>query len=93
MGGHYNPFFENHGSMNSAIRHVGDLGNLDTDNNGITTVTYEDKVITLFGIRSIVGRGCVLHEGMDDLGMGSTQGSKMTGNAGGRKACGVVALK
>lgn len=33
-GGHYNPFGMTHGSRESEERHVGDLGNIEADENG-----------------------------------------------------------
>jgi len=33
-----------------------------------------------------------VHEGEDDLGRGGHETSKVTGNAGGRAACGVIGL-
>merc|ERR1712004_207397 len=45
------------------------------------------------GERDIAGRAIVIHAGSDDLGTGTgdaEEGSKKTGNAGGRVACGVI---
>ena len=44
------------------------------------------------GERSIIGRAIVVHEGIDDLGLGGNEGSKTTGNAGGRVGCGVIGI-
>ncbi|KAG8793976.1 Superoxide dismutase [Cu-Zn], partial [Serendipita sp. 398] len=49
-------------------------------------------IISLKGIKSIVGRAIVVHTGTDDLGKGGNDGSLTTGNAGGRAACGVIGL-
>ena len=46
--------------------------------------------MTLFGAYSVLGRSCVLHANVDDLGRGGHELSKTTGNAGGRVACGVI---
>ena len=74
------------------MRHVGDLGNVNADENGKVQQNMEDSWITLSGYHSVVGRGCVVHEKEDDLGRGGDEESKKTGNAGKRIACGVVAL-
>ena len=41
----------------------------------------------------MAGRGIVVHAGEDDLGLGGDDGSKKTGNAGARAACGTIALQ
>ena len=46
----------------------------------------------LHGEHSVVGRSCVTHAGVDDLGQGGHELSSTTGNAGGRLACGVIGL-
>ena len=71
-------------------RHVGDLGNVVANEEGIATYEREDQLITLYGAYSVLGRSCVVHEGEDDLGLGGHELSKTTGNAGGRVACGVI---
>lgn len=81
-----------HGARDSEVRHVGDLGNLKADANGVAETTFSDAVISLTGNRSIIGRGVIVHEGVDDLGLGGHQDSLKTGNAGGRAACGVIGI-
>ena len=44
----------------------------------------------LYGEHSVIGRSCVTHAGVDDLGQGGNEESLKTGNAGGRVACGVI---
>jgi Cu-Zn family superoxide dismutase len=73
-------------------RHVGDLGNVQTDVNGIATVNIKDKHIALQGEHSILGRCLVVHEKADDLGRGGDDESKKTGNAGKRLACGIIGI-
>jgi Cu-Zn family superoxide dismutase len=46
----------------------------------------------LYGLYSVLGRGIVLHNGTDDLGLGGHNLSKTTGNAGARLACGVIGI-
>lgn len=71
-------------------RHVGDLGNVQSDDNGVVTLNLSDKVIALQGEHSILGRCLVVHEKADDLGRGGDDESKKTGNAGKRLACGII---
>lgn len=54
--------------------------------------SFTDDVISLYGSRSIIGRGIVVHAAVDDLGLTSHVDSLKTGNAGGRVACGVVGI-
>nr|QMS43996.1 Cu/Zn superoxide dismutase [Geloina coaxans] len=90
-GAHNNPDGVDHAGPQDAVRHVGDLGNVTADESGCK-VDITDKVITLVGERSIIGRTLVVHENKDDLGRGGHELSKTTGNAGGRLACGVIGI-
>ena len=89
-GPHYNPFGKVHGGPDAQVRHVGDLGNVVADADGNATYNAEDAQVTLFGAYSVLGRSCVLHADVDDLGLTDHPLSKTTGNAGGRVACGVI---
>ncbi|KAG2009937.1 Cu/Zn superoxide dismutase [Coprinopsis cinerea AmutBmut pab1-1] len=91
-GPHFNPLNKKHGGPTDKERHVGDLGNIQTNEEGVAILDFQDKVISLNGPFSIVGRAVVLHAGTDDLGRGGHNDSLTTGNAGGRSACGVVAI-
>nr|QNN89394.1 SOD [Spilarctia obliqua nucleopolyhedrovirus] len=51
-----------------------------------------DNVISLFGPLSILGRSLVVHTDRDDLGLTDNPLSKITGNSGGRLACGIIAV-
>ncbi|CAD7088192.1 unnamed protein product [Hermetia illucens] len=92
-GSHYNPDKLSHGAPTSDMRHVGDLGNVIADENGVVSTTLTDSLLTLSGARSIIGRAIVVHTGEDDLGLGGHPDSKKTGNAGGRAGCGVIGYK
>lgn len=83
-GGHFNPTHKKHGSPEDTDRHVGDLGNILADQNGIAHLDRVDKVISLNGPNSIIGKSIIIHEKADDFK------SQPTGNAGGRVACGVI---
>ena len=91
MCAHFNPYNKNHGCPGEKERHVGDLGNIETDNKGIANYTFYDNVIKLRGTKSnIIGRGLIIHADPDDCGKGGNQDSLKTGNAGKRIACAVI---
>jgi superoxide dismutase, Cu-Zn family len=85
-GGHFNPMAKNHGAPMDAMRHEGDMGNIDADASGKAHLEYVDKNITFDGMTSIIGRSVIVHKSEDDL---KTQ---PTGNAGARVACGVIGI-
>jgi len=85
-GGHFNPESTQHGSPDALERHVGDLGNLVADENGIAHYERTDTFISFEGKHSIIGRGIIVHVGEDDLT------SQPTGAAGARVACGVIGI-
>ncbi|CAG7718354.1 unnamed protein product [Allacma fusca] len=88
-GPHYNPLSSVHGAPEKTARHVGDLGNIQADENGVATVNVTDSVVSLIGPYSVIGRAIVVHENIDDLGVNDGE-SKKTGNAGSRIACGII---
>jgi Cu-Zn family superoxide dismutase len=83
-GGHFNPTNKPHGGPDSPERHVGDLGNLVADANGLAHYDRIDKVISLEGENSIIGRSIVIHADRDDY---TTQ---PTGASGPRIGCGLI---
>jgi len=91
MGGHYNPDGENHGTLDKG--HVGDLGNVTANEQGVADFTIVAERVDLVGDRSVIGRGIVIHADPDDLGQGGDAESLKTGNAGDRLACGIIAIK
>ncbi|GAB1603729.1 superoxide dismutase [Cu-Zn]-like [Argonauta hians] len=90
-GGHFNPYGKEHGGPADLNRHVGDLGNIEAVQN-TAKINIEDRIISLNGPNSIIGRTLVVHENVDDLGAGDHKDSKTTGNAGKRIACGVIGI-
>ena len=90
-GGHYNPDGTDHGDL--AQGHVGDLGNIVADDEGVAEFTIKAQRVKLAGEQSVVGRAIVVHSGKDDLGKGGDAESLKTGNAGDRLACGVIVLR
>uniref|UniRef100_A0A481XUX3 Superoxide dismutase [Cu-Zn] n=1 Tax=Philasterides dicentrarchi TaxID=282688 RepID=A0A481XUX3_9CILI len=91
-GPHYNPEGKNHGGPLDQERHVGDLGNLKTDEKGNAYQATKDKLVTLYGEFSVLGRSCVVHQNKDDEGKGGHELSLTTGNSGPRVACGVIGI-
>lgn len=88
---HFNPFNKKHGGLLSKERHVGDLGNLNTDSNGNANYQITDKVIKLRGSKAnIIGRCLVIHADSDDNGLGGHDDSLTTGHSGKRIACTVI---
>jgi len=90
MGAHYNPFNNPHGGLNQKNNHLGDLGNIKVDATGRCNTEIIVNYLPLSGQYSVVGRGMVIHEGEDDLGMGHHKDSSKTGNSGGRMSCGII---
>lgn len=86
-GGHFNPAGTDHGSPKSKKRHAGDLGNIDIKKDGTGSLKLKVTNPKDFDAWSeIAGKAVILHEKADDL---KTQ---PTGDAGGRIACGVIAM-
>lgn len=83
-GGHFNPKNTKHGSPEALERHAGDLGNVAANAKGHAHYERIDRVITLEGPDTIIGRSVVVHANEDDYK------SQPAGNAGGRIACGVI---
>ncbi|MCY5962206.1 superoxide dismutase family protein, partial [Salmonella enterica subsp. enterica serovar 1,4,[5],12:i:-] len=69
-GPHFNPENKEHGGPTDAVRHAGYLGNITAESNGVAKVNISDKMISLCGPMSIIGRTIVVHADPDDLGKG-----------------------
>lgn len=69
-GPHFNPHGLVHGGPKDFIRHVGDLGNLQANHEGIAEICIVDRMVTLYGPNSVLGRSIVVHKQIDDLGKG-----------------------
>ena len=88
---HFNPYNKKHGGPTSKERHVGDLGNIRFDARGVAKFRMEDSLVKLRGTKAnVIGRSVVIHEDMDDLGMGGHSDSLTTGHAGKRITCAVI---
>ena len=97
MCAHFNPHNKNHGCPGKQDRHVGDLGNLHTDENGNVNYIMYDDLIRLSNFElSIIGRGLIIHKDIDDCGdyQGDDQNKRhaslTNGNAGERIACAII---
>ncbi len=84
-GGHFSPLDHPHGPPGKES-HVGDLGNITADANGVATIDVQAPQAALEGATpgNIRGKAIIVHAGRDDL---STQPS---GDSGDRLACGVI---
>lgn len=87
--GHWNPTGKPHGEWGSDAFHSGDIGNIELDGNGRGTLTLTTHLWSIGGPDStnIVGRGVIVHGGVDDYV------SQPAGNAGARIGCGAVVAK
>lgn len=91
-GPHFNPRNKTHGGPDDETRHHGDLGNITAGPDGVAKIDIRDKLVSVVGVDSVVGRTIVVHAKQDDLGKGGNDESLKTGNAGARLACGVIGL-
>lgn len=85
-GGHFFTEHDHHGALDEMETHIGDLGNLDANKDGVAKATFITDKLSFSGKGSIIGRGLIVHDGADDT---KTQ---PTGAAGGRVACGVIGV-
>jgi len=88
-GGHFNPAGKQHGQLNPAGPHAGDLPNLVVAASGEGGIDITTKAVTLdSGPTSLLegkGTSIVIHAAPDD------EKTDPTGNSGARIACGVIA--
>ena len=94
LGAHLNLKNKNHGNLGDIINsHTGDLiNNIHADSKGNFKYTYIDPRLTIAGNinNSIIGCSVVIHDGVDDLGLGGNAESLKTGNAGTRLVCSII---
>lgn len=86
-GGHWNPTSDEHGDWGDGSYHMGDIGNLETDSEGITIKEFSTDQWCLDcddDSKNIVGKSVIVHAKADDLT------SQPSGAAGARVACGVI---
>ncbi len=94
LGGHYNPYGAHHGDKSNPKekRHVGDLGNIEVNENGKCYINFTDDLIRLSGEHNVIGRSFVIHADEDDLGLGGHSDSLTTGHSGKRIAYGIIGI-
>ncbi|CAF0944884.1 unnamed protein product [Didymodactylos carnosus] len=81
-GAHFNPYMKWHGGPDDTIdqRHVGDLGNIHSNEFGTAYVLINDSIIQLANqTQSILNRTIIVHRDVDDLGRGGQVDSNTTG--------------
>jgi Cu-Zn family superoxide dismutase len=87
-GAHFNPGAKQHGRLNPAGPHAGDLPNLVVAASGEGGIDVTTKAFTLAGgptsLLGEKGTALVVHANADD------EKTDPTGNSGGRIACGVI---
>ena len=88
-GAHFNPSDRQHGFLNPAGHHAGDLPNIMMPPAGVHRVQFIVDGVKLTGRGGLIdddGAAIVIHGGEDD------HASHPAGNSGGRIACGVIRL-
>lgn len=90
-GDHFNPTGRQHGALNPAGPHAGDLPNITIGPDGRGRLESTTELMTLLGGPTSVfdanGSALVVHAAPDDFR------TDPTGNAGARLACGVIVRK
>ena len=86
-GDHFNPTGAKHGGPHKVEHHLGDLGNLEADDNGNAKMTMVMKGLSLQGKNGIVGKSVLVHAEPDDLQ------TDPSGKSGARIAGGVIEMK
>ena len=86
MGEHFAPKNEPHGLPEAPHHHIGDLGNMEVDQNGKgkLEILAEGANLEQQDAVSFLGRAIVIHEGED-------KGTQPSGDSGTPMACGVIA--
>ncbi|KAI8391318.1 superoxide dismutase [Radiomyces spectabilis] len=85
-GDHFNPTGVDHGDQYTG--HVGDLGNVEVDENGWGDLVIESERVKVW---DIIGRSMVISKNEDDLGRADTKASKWDGSSGEGVLCGIIA--
>ncbi|RWS22630.1 hypothetical protein B4U80_11537 [Leptotrombidium deliense] len=93
-GGHYNPYGKQHGcpGISGSELHYGDLGNIESSATGQCSTTFKISG-SIKAPNSIVNRAIVIHENVDDCGLGGQNDSLINGHAGKRIACCLITIE
>ena len=83
-GDHFNPHHSKHGKPEGKMRHIGDLGNLETNANGSAKKVILLPKVEGENLSSLVGKSILIHAKADDFT------SQPSGNSGDRIACGLI---
>ncbi|MDX1653078.1 MAG: superoxide dismutase family protein [Brumimicrobium sp.] len=86
-GGHWNPENSKHGKLGHDTYHMGDIGNLEANENGEVVFGFQTDKWCLGcadTTKNIMGKAFIIHAGADDFK------SQPSGAAGARVACGVI---
>jgi Cu-Zn family superoxide dismutase len=84
-GGHFNPEEDEHGLMNEAGPHAGDMPNIHVPETGKLRIEVLNQMVNLeLGLLDADGSAIVIHDGPDDYE------TDPAGDAGPRIACGVI---
>ncbi len=87
-GGHWNPTGVAHGKWGEGEFHLGDIGNMTVDDQGMGKIELTTNLweMNTGSDIDIVGKAIIVHAGADDFV------SQPSGNAGARIGCGVIEL-
>lgn len=85
VGEHYNPEGKPHGGLKGPARHLGDLGNLNTDKKGEAHLSFVVENMSInTNLNPVLGRALVIDKNPDDLT------SQPSGGLSPRVSCGVI---
>jgi superoxide dismutase, Cu-Zn family len=82
-GDHFNPNKGQHGEMDKKESHMGDMGNIKANKDGVAEI---DETTEYMDLNQINGKAVVVHANEDDL---KTQPA---GNSGPRIGCGIIQI-
>lgn len=86
-GGHWNPTGHDHGEWGKEAFHMGDIGNLEANEEGVASLEFETDKWCIGcddETKNIIGKSFIIHAGADDFK------SQPSGAAGARVACGLI---